>query len=98
MSLVCHIILTATRRFDMRKPGFRLPRGSVLVVIVVLFVVLVLLSSSYVQVEYGTVGLVTRFGAVTGRIMRPGLNWKIPLFESVVPYRTQEVVYQTAEQ
>lgn len=82
----------------MRNPRFRLPRGSVLIVIVVLFVVLVLLSSSYVQVSYGTVGLVTRFGAVTGRVMRPGLNWKVPLIESVVSYRTQEIIYQTAEE
>lgn len=29
--------------------------------------------------------------------MRPGLNWKMPLIESVVPYRTQEIIYQTAD-
>ncbi|MFQ5811915.1 MAG: SPFH domain-containing protein [Anaerolineae bacterium] len=82
----------------MRKASFRLPGGSVLVVIVVVFVALILASSSYVQVSYGSVGLVTRFGAVTGRVMQPGLNWKIPLIESVIPYRTQEIIYQTAEQ
>ncbi len=80
----------------MRKPRFRLPGGSVLIVIGLVFVVLILASSSYVQVRYGSVGLVTRFGAVTGRVMRPGLNWKIPLIESVIPYRTQEIIYQTA--
>jgi regulator of protease activity HflC (stomatin/prohibitin superfamily) len=86
------------RRFIMRKQRFPLPIWSVLAVILVVFVVLILASSSYVQVGYGTVGLVTRFGAVTGRVMRPGLNWKIPLIESVIPYRTQEIIYQTAEQ
>lgn len=81
----------------MRKQEFQVPSISrgVLVVIGVLFVALILVSSSYVQVSYGSVGLVTRFGAVTGRIMRPGLNWKIPLVESVVGYRTQEIIYQT---
>jgi regulator of protease activity HflC (stomatin/prohibitin superfamily) len=27
--------------------------------------------------------------------MLPGLNWKMPLIESVVKYRTQEIIYQT---
>lgn len=79
----------------MRKQRFPLPSGRMLIVIVVLFVALILASSGYVQVSYGTVGLVTRFGAVTGRILRPGLNWKIPLIENILPYRTQEIVYQT---
>ena len=79
----------------MRKQGFSLPSGRMLIVIVALFVALILASSGYVQVSYGTVGLVTRFGAVTGRIMQPGLNWKIPLIETVVGYRTQEIIYQT---
>jgi regulator of protease activity HflC (stomatin/prohibitin superfamily) len=82
----------------MRKQRFQLPGRSVLVVIVLAFAILMLASSSYVQVGYGTVGLVTRFGAVTGRVMRPGLNWKIPFVESVIPYRTQEIIYQTADQ
>jgi regulator of protease activity HflC (stomatin/prohibitin superfamily) len=67
----------------------------VLAVAGVVFLALVLASSSYVQIEYGTVGLVTRFGAVTGRVMPPGLNWKMPLVEGVVRYRTQEIIYQT---
>ena len=79
----------------MRKQRFPLPSGRMLIVIMVLFVALILASSGYVQVSYGTVGLVTRFGAVTGRVLQPGLNWKIPLIENVLPYRTQEIVYQT---
>jgi regulator of protease activity HflC (stomatin/prohibitin superfamily) len=82
----------------MRKQRLPLPSRGVVVVIGVAFLVLILASSSYVQVGYGTVGLVTRFGAVTGRVMRPGLNWKMPLVENVIPYRTQEIVYQTVEE
>jgi regulator of protease activity HflC (stomatin/prohibitin superfamily) len=82
----------------MKKLKFPRPSCSMVITAGVVLLALILLSSSYVQVEYGTVGLVTRFGAVTGRIMRPGLNWKIPLMESVLPYRTQEIVYQTAEE
>jgi regulator of protease activity HflC (stomatin/prohibitin superfamily) len=83
--------------FDMKKQKLPLPSCSVLAVAGVVFLALVLASSSYVQIEYGTVGLVTRFGAVTGRVMRPGLNWKMPLVEGVVRYRTQEIIYQTAD-
>ena len=79
----------------MRKQGFRLPGAGVLIIVGILFLVLILLLSSYVQVSYGSVGLVTRFGAVTGKVMQPGLNWKMPLIESVVGYRTQEIIYQT---
>jgi regulator of protease activity HflC (stomatin/prohibitin superfamily) len=81
--------------FDMKKQKLPLPSCSVLAVAGVVFLALVLASSSYVQIEYGTVGLVTRFGAVTGRVMPPGLNWKMPLVEGVVRYRTQEIIYQT---
>ena len=79
----------------MRKREFPSFGRGVPVVIVAVLVALILASSSYVQVSYGSVGLVTRFGAVTGRIMQPGLNWKMPLIESVVGYRTQEIIYQT---
>ena len=79
----------------MKKQRFPLPGRSVLAVAGVVFLALVLASSSYVQIEYGRVGLVTRFGAVTGRLMNPGLNWKIPLVEGVERYRTQEIIYQT---
>ncbi len=79
----------------MRQQEFPSFSRGVLVVIGVVFLALILVFSSYVQVSYGSVGLVTRFGAVTGRIMQPGLNWKVPLVESVVGYRTQEIIYQT---
>ena len=80
----------------MKKQKFPLPSCNVLIVAGVVFLALILASSSYVQIQYGTVGIVTRFGAVTGRLMQPGLNWKIPLIEGVERYRTQEIIYQTA--
>ncbi|MDH4135253.1 MAG: SPFH domain-containing protein [Anaerolineae bacterium] len=82
----------------MKKQKFALPSCSVLIVAGVVFLALILSSSSYVQIQYGTVGVVTRFGAVTGRVMHPGLNWKLPFVEGVVHYRTQEIIYQTVEQ
>jgi regulator of protease activity HflC (stomatin/prohibitin superfamily) len=81
-----------------KKQKISLPSCSVLTIAGIVFLALILASSSYTQIEYGTVGLVTRFGAVTGRVMHPGLNWRIPLVEGVVRYRTQEIIYQTASE
>jgi regulator of protease activity HflC (stomatin/prohibitin superfamily) len=71
--------------------------GSLIVAGIVAFVLLIVLMSSYNQVQFGTVGMVTRFGRITGRIMQPGLNWKAPFVDRVVVYRTQEMVYVTEE-
>jgi regulator of protease activity HflC (stomatin/prohibitin superfamily) len=64
---------------------------------IVAFILLIVLMSSYTQIQFGTVGMVTRFGRITGRIMQPGLNWKAPFVDRVVVYRTQEMVYVTEE-
>ena len=72
--------------------------GVVIIVGVVLLVAVVVFMSSYTQIDFGTVGMVTRFGRITGRIMDPGLNWKAPFVDRVIIYRTQEIVYITEEQ
>ena len=73
--------------------------GSVLIIAgIVGFFVLIAVLSSYTPIEYGEVGMVTRFGGITNRILQPGLNWKLPFVERVVMYRTQELVYTTAEE
>lgn len=65
---------------------------------VVVIAVLVTGSLAYTPVSYGTVALITRFGAVTGRVLQPGLNWRIPFVDGAIRYRTQEIVYETADQ
>jgi regulator of protease activity HflC (stomatin/prohibitin superfamily) len=64
----------------------------------ILVVALATFLSSYTQIEYGRVGMVTRFGRITNRIMQPGLNWKMPFVDRVVIYRTQELIYATMEE
>jgi regulator of protease activity HflC (stomatin/prohibitin superfamily) len=72
---------------------------SVIVVAGVLgFFLLIVLAASYNQVQFGSVGMVIRFGGITGRIMEPGLNWKMPFVDHVVIYRTQEMVYVTEQE
>jgi regulator of protease activity HflC (stomatin/prohibitin superfamily) len=69
--------------------------GIIVVIGIVLLVAFIALTSSYVQIDYGTVGMVTRFGGITQRIMQPGLNWKMPFIDRVIIYHTQEMVYST---
>jgi regulator of protease activity HflC (stomatin/prohibitin superfamily) len=70
--------------------------GVIIVAGIALFFAFIVFVSSYTQIDYGTVGMVTRFGRITNRIMQPGLNWRVPFVERVVVYRTQEMVYATA--
>ena len=71
--------------------------GSLIIAGIVAFMLLIVFMSSYTQIQFGTVGMVTRFGRITGQIMQPGLNWKAPFIDRVVIYRTQEMVYVTEE-
>ena len=70
---------------------------TVAAVVIVVIAVLITGSLAYTPVEYGTVKLVVRFGKVTGRVLQPGLNWRTPFVDNVIRYRTQEIVYETAE-
>src|ERR1700743_3371670 len=56
------------------------PGGTVFLVL--FFIFLVILFSSFVTVKQGTIAVITVFGKYR-RILTPGLNFKIPLIESV---------------
>jgi len=77
-----------------KRPGFV---GIAIVIGAVLFFLVLGFMSAYTQVEYGTVGMVTRFGQITGQVMNPGLNWKLPFVDKVIIYHTQEMVYVTED-
>jgi regulator of protease activity HflC (stomatin/prohibitin superfamily) len=49
---------------------------------IVIFILLILLFSSFVSVKQGTIVVITVFGKYR-RILTPGLNFKIPLIESI---------------
>lgn len=54
--------------------------------------------STIVTIQYGTVGVVTRFGRVTNQVMDPGLAIKVPFIDKVLRYRTQKIIYETLEE
>ena len=50
--------------------------------LVVVFILLIVISSSFVTVKQGTIAVITVFGKYR-RILSPGLNFKIPLIENI---------------
>jgi len=50
--------------------------------VILIFVVLIILFSSFVTVKQGTIAVITIFGKYR-RILTPGLNFKIPLIENI---------------
>lgn len=79
-------------RFDLSKLGL-IVKIFVLVIILIAFLPLFL---PFTTINYGEVGVITRFGKIE-RILNPGLNFKIPLVESVESFRTQKIIYETSE-
>ena len=55
---------------------------SVIGILIVVFVLLVIISSSFVTVKQGTIAVITVFGKFR-RILAPGLNFKVPLIENI---------------
>lgn len=50
--------------------------------LILAFIIVIVLSSSFITVKQGTIAVITVFGKYR-RIMMPGLNFKIPLIENV---------------
>jgi len=63
--------------------------GWVASIVFVLLAALMVVISSLHFVPAGRAGLVTRFGAVTGRTIEPGPNFTVPFIEKVVLYDTR---------
>src|SRR5471030_366292 len=61
---------------------------------IVIFILLILLFSSFVSVKQGTIGVITVFGKYR-RILLPGLNFKIPLIEHM--YSTISIQNRSVE-
>lgn len=71
-------------------------------VLILLFIVAVILFSSFVTVKQGTIAVVTIFGKYQ-RQLRPGLNFKIPLIEVIhsrisIQNRSVELSFQAVTQ
>lgn len=64
--------------------------------IVATIIGIIALDGFFDSISAGTVGVVTKFGKVTGRVMQPGMNTKTPFVEGVTIYNTKKLTYETA--
>jgi regulator of protease activity HflC (stomatin/prohibitin superfamily) len=55
------------------------------------------LINAYTTIEYGNVGLVVRFGGLTGQVFEPGLHWKTPFIDKIVTLPTIVQSYETSD-
>jgi regulator of protease activity HflC (stomatin/prohibitin superfamily) len=82
-----------------KKERVLTPKGSCIItasiVVVVLVVLILILSLS--QVRHGNVKLVTQFGALTGRVLEPGIHLIWPVVNGVVKIPTVIQSYETSD-
>ncbi|MFC1626667.1 prohibitin family protein [Patescibacteria group bacterium] len=64
----------------------------------VLFIIFVLFITSVRIVNAGTVKVVTQFGRVTGRLLRPGAHIIIPIVEGTITYNTKKITYEASNE
>jgi prohibitin 1 len=75
------------------KPQINL--NSLIRFIVIVLVPILVFAASFRTVKSGEVGVVTRFGATTGRVLEPGASFVIPFVESVRYINTKKLTYET---
>jgi regulator of protease activity HflC (stomatin/prohibitin superfamily) len=66
--------------------------------IAIIVIIALLALTSLRLVRAGTVKVVTRFGRVTGRMLRPGAHFIIPLAEGTITYNTKKVTYEASNE
>jgi regulator of protease activity HflC (stomatin/prohibitin superfamily) len=63
--------------------------GSILVILLI-----VTLVGGVIFIPAGEVGVITQFGATTGRIVEQGMSFKLPLFQGVAKMSIKTQIYQ----
>ncbi len=61
-------------------------------------VVIIFIFSTIRIVEPGSVQVVVRLGKVTGTILKPGLNFIMPIIDKTYIYNTKKVIYETTSE
>lgn len=92
--LVAGVVWFIRRRRGKKK--IFTPLGIGLAIALVVFAGLAL-DQAYTTVRYGTVGLVVRFGGLTGQVFEPGLHWKAPFIDQIVSITTVVQSYEASD-
>lgn len=106
-ALLISLVVGGTVGFVLSFGSQKVTRGAIVIGILITLVAFGVMAvlSSWTEVEYGTVAVVTRFGGIVnydpetgrGKYFKPGLNFKTPFIEQVEAYRTQKITYEASE-
>ena len=72
-----------------KKPPFRLVG-----IIVIAVIVLIVAFSSFATISEGYIGVQYRFGRIVSANLQPGLNFKIPFIDTIVPVDVREQIFE----
>lgn len=86
------VAMSLTFMSERRKPAL-IPGAIVFTTIFAM----ICLFKSYTLVNYNEVGLITRYNALTGRVLQPGLSWVSPFIDNVVRVPTIIQSYETSD-
>jgi len=70
---------------------------SIASIIFIIIVALIAFGSVFYTVQFGSVGILTRFGKIIGEPSQPGIHVKLPFADNVHVYRTQKIIYETVD-
>lgn len=79
---------------DQRRRGKSLKR--VIILVIVLLVAAIFLFSSTCTISEGYIGVKYRFGKIVADDLQPGLNFKLPVVESVTRVDIREQIYESS--
>ncbi len=80
------------------RRGRALSAALVTAIIVALFTFsITAMANSYTPIERGTIGLVKRFGGLTGTVFEPGLHWRTPFIDQIEIVDTVVLSYETSD-
>ena len=87
--LIFALIAGAVYYYVMRRYGLAVARTSGVIAASAILITGFILDASLVFVPFGSAYIVTQNGALTDRILQPGLNLKVPFIQGVWPMNTQ---------
>jgi len=67
----------------------------IIVLLVLLLLAALFALNSFVTISEGYIGIKSRFGKIVADDLQPGLNFKVPLIETVVRVDVREQIYET---
>lgn len=81
-----------------RLQASKMPRsiepGKLILIGLAVLIGILVVADAFTVIDAGTVGVVKKFGRVTGRILDQGMHLIVPVADKVMVYNTKDIVYE----